>query len=504
TFHPGRSGAREVIFVLAFHSQRPSLIAIEDGLPDVAPPVEVSVAQTTSEPDARIEFRPGPNVDATEILRDDTLIATLAPQVTAFIDRGVAPGKRRYRLRSVRGERRSEERVVSLQVGPGSIADRELTHPVSLVAAVASRPGLTPDLDEWIVSSTSFAHGDELHVFDRDLRRTRAIPSPFARPLRPALLTVRTNASGDEIFVLGWASGAASDMTELPVEVIDPEGRRLRRFAFRPPPPRGHSVAFPTGLAYREASDTLFYYDRNSAMLTELDPSGFILRTFEQPVAPFDHRVVALGLGVHPLTGSLWVASAGRGEERASRIVELALGGKATGAEIHLDLAVGQDPRGFAFDRDGASFVVPSVTSGLGELIRYRAFDLVSPVADLSCAIEGVVGEGTLRARLIWRNTGAYEAVEVYRGTELAVVLEGDAEQWVDLDPPGCGGFWRVVPVRDGARAAGSICDRPALRPFVRGDVEENGSINISDAVRILEHLFLGGNEPACLDAADV
>src|SRR5690606_18454562 len=196
-------------------------------------------------------------------------------------------------------------------------------------------------------------------------------------------------------------------MTELPVEVIDPEGRRLRRFAFRPPPPRGHSVAFPTGLAYREASDTLFYYDRNSAMLTELDPSGFILRTFEQPVAPFDHRVVALGLGVHPLTGSLWVASAGRGEERASRIVELALGGKATGAEIHLDLAVGQDPRGFAFDRDGASFVVPSVTSGLGELIRYRAFDLVSPVADLSCAIEGVVGEGTLRARLIWRNTGA-------------------------------------------------------------------------------------------------
>jgi hypothetical protein len=40
-------------------------------------------------------------------------------------------------------------------------------------------------------------------------------------------------------------------------------------------------------------------------------------------------------------------------------------------------------------------------------------------------------------------------------------------------------------------------------RLFVRGDVDSSGLIDLSDAVRILGHLFLGGNPPDCLDAAD-
>jgi hypothetical protein len=41
-------------------------------------------------------------------------------------------------------------------------------------------------------------------------------------------------------------------------------------------------------------------------------------------------------------------------------------------------------------------------------------------------------------------------------------------------------------------------------RPFRRGDSNSDGALDLTDAVSTLRHLFLGGEEPACLDAADV
>lgn len=39
---------------------------------------------------------------------------------------------------------------------------------------------------------------------------------------------------------------------------------------------------------------------------------------------------------------------------------------------------------------------------------------------------------------------------------------------------------------------------------FLRGDADGSGSVDITDAIRILNYLFLGGVAPACMDAADV
>jgi hypothetical protein len=39
--------------------------------------------------------------------------------------------------------------------------------------------------------------------------------------------------------------------------------------------------------------------------------------------------------------------------------------------------------------------------------------------------------------------------------------------------------------------------------PFHRGDTDNNGQLQLTDAVRILGFLFLGGVAPTCLDAAD-
>jgi len=44
---------------------------------------------------------------------------------------------------------------------------------------------------------------------------------------------------------------------------------------------------------------------------------------------------------------------------------------------------------------------------------------------------------------------------------------------------------------------------RPIPRQFRRGDVDQNGTMDLTDAVKILNYLFAGGVEPQCLDAAD-
>ncbi len=38
---------------------------------------------------------------------------------------------------------------------------------------------------------------------------------------------------------------------------------------------------------------------------------------------------------------------------------------------------------------------------------------------------------------------------------------------------------------------------------FLRGDVDGDGRVQLTDAVRLFEHLFREGSEPGCLDAAD-
>ena len=45
--------------------------------------------------------------------------------------------------------------------------------------------------------------------------------------------------------------------------------------------------------------------------------------------------------------------------------------------------------------------------------------------------------------------------------------------------------------------------DAPAARPIRRGDVDDDGTVQLTDAVRILDFLFAGAEEPPCLETAD-
>ncbi|HVR76392.1 MAG TPA: hypothetical protein VMT52_18835, partial [Planctomycetota bacterium] len=43
----------------------------------------------------------------------------------------------------------------------------------------------------------------------------------------------------------------------------------------------------------------------------------------------------------------------------------------------------------------------------------------------------------------------------------------------------------------------------PVLAVFHRGDADDNGALQLTDALRVLGFLFLGGPPPTCLDAGD-
>ena len=48
-----------------------------------------------------------------------------------------------------------------------------------------------------------------------------------------------------------------------------------------------------------------------------------------------------------------------------------------------------------------------------------------------------------------------------------------------------------------------AACQGPPTPTFVRGDSDDNGILNLTDAIFNLNYLFIGGAEPTCRDSAD-
>ena len=66
--------------------------------------------------------------------------------------------------------------------------------------------------------------------------------------------------------------------------------------------------------------------------------------------------------------------------------------------------------------------------------------------------------------------------------------FDDDGDELVDCDDPDCEGDERACPT-------GGV--------FIRGDADADGALALTDGIKILNFLFLGGDEPTCLKAAD-
>ncbi|MGQ9589808.1 MAG: hypothetical protein ACUVYA_05890 [Planctomycetota bacterium] len=103
---------------------------------------------------------------------------------------------------------------------------------------------------------------------------------------------------------------------------------------------------------------------------------------------------------------------------------------------------------------------------------------------------------------------GEYMGFRVYRdGATIATLPLKSILSWEDRSPPeGATIVYRLVILLQGFQeGCGTTCtvERGGAVRFVRGDANRDGSVNLSDAIAILDHLFRG-NPLTCEDAGDV
>jgi len=84
---------------------------------------------------------------------------------------------------------------------------------------------------------------------------------------------------------------------------------------------------------------------------------------------------------------------------------------------------------------------------------------------------------------------GLVDDVRIY-DVALSVEEIEDLAESIEIDP--------------GPGGPGPGDPEPAVPQFVRGDMDDNGFLNLTDAVFILNFLFLGGAVPSCFEACDV
>jgi PKD repeat protein len=123
---------------------------------------------------------------------------------------------------------------------------------------------------------------------------------------------------------------------------------------------------------------------------------------------------------------------------------------------------------------------------------------------------------------IVWTNGVATPAVvlapededpgELWRievdGDLIRLIVDGELKGEVEHTAYRTGhfGFWSYFNAQEitfdnvniGVKGPGPVAPR-----FVRGDADSDGTINLTDAVRVLNFLFTGGQPPACADAAD-
>ncbi|MCX5654593.1 MAG: hypothetical protein NTY65_08115 [Planctomycetota bacterium] len=111
---------------------------------------------------------------------------------------------------------------------------------------------------------------------------------------------------------------------------------------------------------------------------------------------------------------------------------------------------------------------------------------------------------GTLSVELTWTEPVAYDIVRIRRdGVQVAEVAPGARRFSETFAAPGEHAY-DVRGVAAGYESNSATCMAAAAeRPFVRGDANNDVTLNIADAIFVLEYLFAKGTPPPCADAAN-
>ena len=126
---------------------------------------------------------------------------------------------------------------------------------------------------------------------------------------------------------------------------------------------------------------------------------------------------------------------------------------------------------------------------------------LPEPVSSLECVVDDT------SVSLTWSNGSEdYTSIDVLRDGSVIANLAGTDTSYDDLDLADGSYDYEVQPIRGGFVGPAVSCTvRIGEGPlFVRGDVTNNGNVDLADTISALKYQFRNGRVPDCLVAADV
>ena len=265
----------------------------------------------------------------------------------------------------------------------------------------------------------------------------------------------------------------------------------LRSFSTEQAVPLG-----PDGIAYHEDSDELYVVDSTSGSLFRLTMAGQLIDSFVNPELSFYEGITALP------DGNLLVSDGGMGTLTVFT-PELEM------EEAPLDItATSSSPNGVVMvEKTDSLFITDDNVVQIMEIDpegRLLGQFLTNDVDPSFLEPEGIAFEPA---------SGHLLAVDDDQGRLYELTTDGQLIRDVDLealtgftDPEGLSYH---SPTRtlfiafDGDRQVGVFRFSPLTASFKRGDCNDDGSVDISDAINTLEMLFLGAAEGGCHDACD-
>ncbi len=492
-----RRGQDPILLALA-DSGRSSFVAeLDPTLADPLPITNLKASLQGREDEVILSFQANAAYEKIQVFRDCQFLAEMTPEefslgTVEFTDSEVPPGFHRYDLRAVKASIASAPVTASIRVGVGAILERTFSFPVLSPYQLTRDP---VDGSFLVASSNSKR---SLFRFHPDLTFDMELEDVIPEPWEVATMAVRPDQKGSGlIYVIAWkeASQIGGSQT-FPLFVLERDGTPVRELETHPPRPSNGFVTYPTGLCWNERLNVFFYLERNSSTLVQMDAEGNTLRLTPHPAPPQQSYVFNLGLSVDPENGSIWLASAGPLDLRITRALQVTPGGRLTGLEIPL----GEGPLGSitGIAVDGPDLIVTE-RGAAAEILRIQSFHPIPAPDDLTCRVQNG------KVIFSFAPGGAYDQVQILRNGEEITVLPGNATSYQEI-PPDRDRYlvYSVRGVVDGNFGNTAFCEIPPLpEGFIRGDVDQNKSPEITDAIRILEYLFLSGPEPICDDAAD-
>jgi hypothetical protein len=465
---------------------------------ELKPLEELTCIQEGLNNTVHLTFFNNENYDAIEVYRDSTKIADLPADSVEFVDPDLPAALYRYDVRAVKGAEATSFLTCAIQVGAGA-----LLHTKILDITAPRQLATDPCDGTFFVTSATVGATNSLYHLDKDLELIEVFEDvlvQFPIPFNIATIAVRgsSDCSIREIYVIGWDTRPSLTTNDnFTLAVLSVTGERLRTIPFAPPHPDSKFVTHPVGLSWDPESDTFYFFERVSLIVTQFDPFGNFLNQFTHPEPPKRTFVFSTGMTADPQTQGLLSTTAGPTDRAISKVIEITPKGGKTGTVLPLATLPVDTIHGISLLNSELKLLATRL--GMSLVVTIEAYD---PIPEPK-SFEGTKNANKALVDLNWSNDANYDELLLYRDGTLIETLPGNSTSY--SDPNADDGFhtYAIRGQADSDVSRAAIFELTTLIAFKRADVDGSGLVDITDPLLNLAFQFFGGFDPLCMDAVD-